>query len=100
MLAPQTPPPVGVKVKPATPSNQVTGSVRMPSELPEDVRRQLPAIVITGSAFSTVPSQGVLIINNQAFTQGSTLSPGLVLKEIQPNSAVFDFNGTQFRLSY
>jgi len=82
------------------PSNQATGSVPLPTDLPEDIRRQIPAIVITGSAYSAVPSQGVLIINNQAVSEGSTLAPGLVLKEIRPNSAVFDFNGTQFRLSY
>ena len=70
------------------------------SELSEEVRRQIPALVITGAVYSNNPGQRLLLVNNQVLTQGSQAAPELKLTEIGEHSSVFDFRGTRFRLTH
>ena len=70
------------------------------SELPEDFRRQLPALAITGAVYAQTPAQRLLLVNNQVLNQGSLAAPELTLEEIRPRSSVFNFRGTRFRLAH
>ena len=70
------------------------------SELPENIRRQIPAMAINGVVYSENPSQRVLLVNQQVLTQGSQAVPDVKLEEIRPHSSVFSFQGTRFRLAY
>lgn len=70
------------------------------ADLPESLRRQIPAVQITGSVYSDNPSQRLLLVNNQVLPQGSTVAAELILEEIRVRSAVFSFRGTRFQMGY
>ncbi|MDD2882311.1 MAG: general secretion pathway protein GspB [Rhodoferax sp.] len=69
------------------------------SELPDALRRQIPALTITGTVYADDPKLRLLLVNNQVLTQGSVVAPELTLEEIRQHSAVFNFRGTQFRVA-
>jgi general secretion pathway protein B len=101
-LAPQT----VSSPQPTTPGNQANvaasagSAVPLLSELPEAMRRQIPALVIAGAVYSDDPNQRLLLVNNQAFGQGNTVAPGVQLEEIQTSSSIFNFQGTRFQLMH
>ena len=66
------------------------------AELPEDVRRQVPAMTMGGSVYSPEPARRMVIVNGQVFVEGSTLAPELTLERINPKSAVFSIRGQLF----
>ena len=70
------------------------------SELPEEVRRQIPTLAINGSVYSDNPAQRMLVVNNLVQTQGSQIAPDLRLEEIGAKSSVFSFAGTRFRIAH
>ena len=67
------------------------------NELPQQVRSQLPAIIISAHVYSTNPSQRSIDINNNFMEEGEYLIDGLVLHEITRNGAILDYQGTLFR---
>ncbi|MFO1244093.1 MAG: general secretion pathway protein GspB [Ramlibacter sp.] len=70
------------------------------AELPEDLRREVPKLVVSGSVYSQNPAQRMLIVNGQVVNEGASLGPELVLESIGPKSAVLRLRGVPFRLSY
>lgn len=70
------------------------------SELPEEIRRQIPPLTITGAVYSESPGQRLLLVNNQVLAQGSQAAPEVTLEEIGARSSVFSFRGTRFRLAH
>ena len=70
------------------------------SEMPEDFRRQIPALTITGAVYSEAPAQRLLLVNNLVLHQGDLAAPELSLEEIRPKSSVFSFRGTRFRVAH
>ena len=87
-------------VSPASASQAASAGVALLGELPEDIRRQIPALSITGVVHSANPAQRLLVVNNQVLTQGSVAAPEVNLEEIQPKSSVFSFRGTRFRVAH
>ncbi|MDD5336515.1 MAG: general secretion pathway protein GspB [Rhodoferax sp.] len=75
-------------------------AVALLGELPEDLRRQIPPLVITGAVYSESPGQRLLLVNNQVLAQGSLAAPEVNLEEIGAKSSVFSFRGTRFRLAH
>lgn len=71
-----------------------------PQTLPEAVRRDLPAVAVSGAMYSETPAQRMLIINSQVFREGDQPLPGLVLEEIRLKSAVFGFRGHRVLIAY
>ena len=67
--------------------------------LPEDLRRQIPTLVITGVVHADNPAQRLLVVNNQVLTQDGQLGPDLVLETIGSRHSVFRFRGTRFRVA-
>ena len=70
------------------------------AELPEDVRRELPALSIGGAMHSDVPANRMLVLNGGVFHEGDQPAPGLVLEEIKLKSAVFRFKGHRYSVAY
>lgn len=70
------------------------------AELPQDLRSQIPKIVITGSVYSASPAQRLLLVNNLVLAQGAQVAPDLTLEDIQPRSSVLNFKGTRFRVMH
>lgn len=105
--APPTEPPRREGSRKADAGIQVDASLRdapvrvVPvAELPEDVRRELPALSIGGAMHSDVPASRMLILNGSVFHEGDQPAPGLVLEEIKLKSAVFRFKGHRYSVAY
>lgn len=82
------------------PAPQATARVPSINELPEDVRRDLPQLVIGGAMYSETPSSRMLIINSQVFHEGDQPYQGLMLEEIRLKSAVFKYRGYRYAINY
>ncbi len=94
-------PAVAPRVVPTAPASRTAGAaVPLLAELPEALRRQVPALTITGAIYSDNPAQRLLVVNNQVLNQGSEAAPDVRLDEIGINSSVFSFRGTRFRLAH
>lgn len=81
---------------------QVPSSPHIPtlSELPEEVRRELPAMVIGGAMHSDTPSARMIVLNSQVIHEGEQPVPGLLLEEIRLKSAIFKYKGYRYIVNY
>lgn len=77
---------------------QADEPVPLLSELPDEIRRQVPALKLGGLVYSTAPASRMLIVNGDVQREGSTVAPGLKLERIKPKSAVFSLRGQRFEL--
>jgi len=66
-------------------------------ELPEAIKQELPAIIVSAHVYSTNPVQRSIVINNNFLEEGEYVLDGLILYEITPNGAIFNYQGTLFR---
>lgn len=85
---------------PPTPTPAAGGRILTQSELPDDVRRSLPALSVGGSVYSSNPSDRVLILNGRPFREGDQPTPELTLEEIRLKSAVLRFRNHRYAISY
>ena len=70
------------------------------NELPDEVRKDLPALQIGGAMYSQTAINRMLIVNGQLFHEGDTLAPGLVLEQIKLRSAVLRLKGYRYGISF
>ena len=94
-MAPAAAPRPQVAAAPAPPA-----AVAAPTELPDALRRELPALSIGGAMHSDTPAARMLIVNGQVFREGDALAPGLVLEQIQLRSAVLAYKGGRYLIRY
>lgn len=94
--APSTPR-VPIHVDPAPAASSKVPTL---AELPEDVRRSLPQLAVSGAMYSDNPANRMLLVNNRVFHEGDQPVAGLVLEEIRLKSAVFRYRGTRYAVSY
>ena len=85
---------------PAAPASATSAAVPLLSELPDELRRQVPAMTITGAVYAENPAQRLLLVNNLVLAQGALAAPEVKLEEIQARSSVFNFRGTRFRVKH
>lgn len=69
-------------------------------ELPDDVRRQLPALAISGATYSASRASRMLIVNGQLYHEGDLLAPNLRLEQIQLKSAVLRYKNYRYSVGY
>jgi len=74
--------------------------VHAQSELPEEIRRDLPKIVVNGSSYSGDAASRMVMINGQVFHEGDRLAPDLVLERIRLKSAVLAFKGWRYEVLF
>lgn len=70
------------------------------SELPDDIRRQLPTLSVSGASYSKNPASRMLILNGQVFKEGDRVANDLVLEQIRLKSAVLSFRGRRYSVSF
>ena len=64
------------------------------SELPSDVRRDLPSVVFTGHLYSSNPNSSVVFVDNgRPVMKGRQIVDELFLHEITPTGVVVEFRG-------
>ncbi len=92
----------GAVAKAAKGAAEPPAAARAPllAELPEEFRRQVPAMTIGGSVYSQQPANRMVILNGQVFREGSVVTPGLVLEQIGPKAAVFSLGGQRFQMPF
>jgi general secretion pathway protein B len=69
-------------------------------QLPENVRAQLPPLAVGGSIYSAVPADRSLILDGGIYREGDRLSPDLKLERIGARTAVLQFGGYRFEITY
>lgn len=65
-------------------------------ELPDSIRQQLPAIIISAHVYSSNHLQRSIVINNNFMEEGEYVLDDLILYEITPDGAIFDYKNTRF----
>jgi general secretion pathway protein B len=79
---------------------QADGRVYQQAELPEEVRRDLPKLVIGGASYSGDAASRMVMINGQIFHEGDQLAPQLVLERIKLKSAVLSYKGYRYEVTF
>jgi len=70
------------------------------SELPDDIRRELPQLSVGGAMYSENAASRMLILNGQVFHEGDKVANNLVLEQIKLKSAVLSYRGYRYGISY
>lgn len=70
------------------------------NELPENIRLELPRVVVGGSSYSTNPALRMLMINGQMYQEREQPLPNLQLEQIRQGSAVLKYKGYRYRITY
>jgi general secretion pathway protein B len=70
------------------------------NELPPDVQRDLPKLVISAGVYSDNPAQRLLIVNGQAVAEGAEPAPGVLLEQIRARTAVLKYRGYRYSMVY
>jgi len=68
------------------------------SELPADVRKEIPDLTIIAHIYSNNPSSRMVNINGDVLREGDTLSDTLKLEEITVSGVTFNYKDHRFRL--
>jgi len=99
---PRRPPPPRAPPRSEPPVAKAVATVRVPplSELPADLRQQVPQLVIGGSVYSPQASARMVVVNGQVFQEGSNLAPELKLEQIRQKAAVFSIRGQLFEVPF
>lgn len=85
---------------PPPPTASDPGRLLVLAELPADVQRELPKLAIGGGVYSSTPAQRLLIVNGQVLNEGAEAAPGVLLEQIRPKTAVFNFRGYRYGMPY
>jgi general secretion pathway protein B len=59
-----------------------------------------PKLVISGAVYSPTPAPRMLIVNGQVFREGADLGSGVVLEQVQKESAVLGFRGGRYNVFF
>ena len=84
----------------SAPASEKDARIYTLNELPDEVRKDLPALQIGGAMYSQTAANRMLIVNGQLFHEGDTLAPGLVLEQIKLRSAVLRLKGYRYGISF
>lgn len=100
--AARKPPPVPQAAARAQAAAPSAPEVRIPklAELPDELRRGVPALAFGGAVYSEVPAQRMVILNGQLLREGEALSADLTLETIRAKSAVLRIKGERFELVF
>ena len=87
-------------VAPAPAASRPDERIYAANELPDDIRRQLPALAVGGSMYSPTPKDRLVIINGQVLHEGDRIAPDLVVERIRLKAAVLAFKGYRYLLAF
>ena len=91
----------GAPTAPAAPSAPArAGAVTPLNDLPPNVRAQLPHLAVGGAIYSDTPSARMVILNGQVFHEGDKPAADTVLEQIRLKSAVLNFRGQRYEVSF
>lgn len=85
-----------VAVAPVSTSEEHTPAL---AELPDELRRALPALHFDGAVYSDKPANRILMVNGQLLHEGESITPELSIERISQKGAVLSFRGHRFELT-
>ncbi|MDB5824844.1 MAG: hypothetical protein JWR21_3548 [Herminiimonas sp.] len=68
--------------------------------LPLEIRAQIPAVNITGFLYAGSRSERSILIDNRLMHEGDQVAANLMLEEMRPTYAIFNYRGTRFSMPY
>lgn len=94
--------PPAPKATPAPPANTATPEPALQTlrELPAQIQREIPPVVISGYIYSSNKAERSLLINNQLLREGDSVAPGLLLEKMLPGAVVLNYQGYRYRMPY
>lgn len=69
------------------------------SDIPDNVRKRIPRIAFEGHVYSSTPSRRSVMINGHKMREGDAIGEDLMLEEITPEGAEFEYKGYRFKLN-
>ena len=82
------------------PSTARGNAVSNINDLPPNVRATLPRLSVGGAIYSETPSARMVILNGQVFHEGDKPAADTVLEQIRLKSAVLNFRGQRYEVSF
>ena len=70
------------------------------NDLPPNVRSTLPHLAVGGAIYSETPSARMVILNGQVFHEGEKPAADTVLEQIRLKSAILNFRGQRYEVSF
>ncbi|MES2832744.1 MAG: general secretion pathway protein GspB [Pseudomonadota bacterium] len=68
------------------------------SQLPTQVRSEVPPVAISGSIYSSDPKERLLLVDKRMLREGDEIAPGLILERILQKGAVLRYKGHVFEV--
>lgn len=65
-------------------------------ELPLPIQQEIPGMSISVHAYSNLPKNRLVSINDRLLREGMALAPGLTLEQITPDGMIFSYKGYRF----
>jgi general secretion pathway protein B len=84
----------------AAPARANAKAVVAIDDLPAATRSALPRLVVGGAIYSDVPSARMLILNGQVCHEGDKPAADTVLEQIRHKSAVLNWRGTRYEITF
>lgn len=69
-------------------------------DLPENIRRELPTVAITGYIYADNPADRSVLIDKRLLHEGDQIGPDLVLEKMAPKSAILNYKGYRYRIAF
>lgn len=69
-------------------------------DLPEPVRREIPALTVGGYIYSGNRADRSVLINKRLLREGDEIAPGLRLEQMMQNGMILNYKGYRYRASY
>jgi general secretion pathway protein B len=76
------------------------GRIYALNELPNDIRQELPNLVIGGSSYSSNPALRMLMINGKMYQEREQPFPNVQLDQIRQGAAVLKYKGYRYRVTF
>lgn len=86
----------------AAPAPVATRAAAVPNvnDLAPSVRSTLPHLAVGGSIYSDTPSGRMVILNGQVFHEGDKPAADTVLEQIHQKSAILNFRGQRYEITF
>lgn len=92
-----------VPPRPLPPADAPAAAATLPlalKDLPAESRRQLPSLKLSGSIYSPLAANRLLVIDGQVLHEGDRIAPDLVLEQVGPQAAVLRWRQQRIELPY
>ena len=88
-----------VTPQPSEPAEVMVDKIYDIAELPDSVKRGLPAISFAGHVYSSTQSQRSVMLNGKKMREGQEVTKGLLLEQITIDGVVMRAQGYRFKLA-